>query len=219
MNYFGHSVLAAQMGASPPFVLGSMLPDLVSMARAGRVEFTHAVVRAGIRFHHRTDEVFHASPAFRELEHDVQSKLSLAGVRKGPSRAAAHLGVEFLFDAALLAAVESYQSYEDALASGLDDAHLAGMPTPTRHDFQDLLRHLIARGADVHVVTPERLELRLGRTLVGRRLLEPTTDELVILARVVGGSLADAERLLPKLLEDLRPLLDTSTAPVVRSGP
>ncbi len=217
MNYFGHSVLAAETGAPPPFVFGAMLPDLLSMARAGRVEFTHDAVRAGVRFHHRTDEVFHASPAFRTLEHEVLSKLTEAGVRKGPSRAAAHLGVEFLFDAALLASRAAYQGYHDALVAGLDDAHLAGMPSAARGDFQDLLRHLIQRGADVHVVTPERLELRLGRTLVGRRLLEPTRDELAVLAEVVGNSLAAAERLLPALLLDLRPLLDTSTAPVVRS--
>lgn len=219
MNYFGHSVLAAKSGGSPPFVLGAMLPDLVSMARAGRVRFTHDVVQAGVRFHHRTDEVFHSSGAFRALEHAVLSELTQAGVRKGPSRATAHLGVEFLFDAALLASADALPSYQAALEAGLDDVHLAGMPGAARAAFQDLLRHLLTRGADVHVVTAERLELRLGRTLVGRRLLEPTAEELVILAEVVGRAAPAAERLLPELLQDLRPLLYTGTEPVVRSRP
>lgn len=98
MNFFGHAWVAGWFSESEPFLLGSMLPDLASALRAGVPGSSHPGVVAGVRVHHETDRVFHQSGAFQSLEQHARSALAGAGLSKGPRRALAHIGVEFLID-------------------------------------------------------------------------------------------------------------------------
>jgi hypothetical protein len=98
MNFFGHAWVAAWFSNSEPFLLGAMLPDLASALRTAVPGSRHAELAAGIRLHHATDRVFHATATFQSLEHRARVGLSAAGLSKGPRRALAHIGVEFLID-------------------------------------------------------------------------------------------------------------------------
>ena len=101
MNYFGHTVLAVRRGGDRAFVLGAMLPDFAAMIRARPPRVDHVDVDSGMRFHWRTDEVFHRSAAFRQQTRQAVEWLSARGVRSGSALAVAHVGVELLLDAAL----------------------------------------------------------------------------------------------------------------------
>jgi hypothetical protein len=103
MNFFGHAWVAAWFcdsaaRDSEPFLLGAMLPDLASALRTAVPAARHADLAAGIRLHHETDRVFHATSTFQSLEHRARLGLSAAGLSKGPRRALAHIGIEFLID-------------------------------------------------------------------------------------------------------------------------
>jgi hypothetical protein len=108
VNFFGHAWLAARQGdASPGFVLGAMAPDLLAMAGRRR-EARAAVAGAtaapqtsharGVRFHAATDEAFHAAPTFAAAQVEAAAALRAAGVRRGPARGVAHVGLELLLD-------------------------------------------------------------------------------------------------------------------------
>jgi hypothetical protein len=98
MNFFGHAWVAAWFSECEPFLLGSMLPDLANALRSAVPRSSHDQLCAGIRIHHETDRVFHATDAFQALEHHARRSLGAAGLSKGPRRALAHIGVEFLID-------------------------------------------------------------------------------------------------------------------------
>jgi len=98
MNFFGHAWVAAWFSEREPFLLGSMLPDLANALRSAVPRSSHDELCAGIRIHHETDRVFHATEAFQALEHHARRTLAAAGLSKGPRRALAHIGVEFLID-------------------------------------------------------------------------------------------------------------------------
>jgi hypothetical protein len=101
MNFFGHALLAARRSDDPRFVLGSMLPDLVSMAgtRLGTVH--DPVLAAGVALHHETDARFHAAGPFCELCRWASEELQSAGVHRATARAVGHVGSELLLDGLL----------------------------------------------------------------------------------------------------------------------
>lgn len=80
VNFFGHATLALQQSDDPRFLLGSMLPDLVSMAGVRIAEAHDPVLAAGIALHHATDARFHGAPPFTELCHSANEQLQAAGV-------------------------------------------------------------------------------------------------------------------------------------------
>ena len=86
MNFFGHALLAQRhkeasgeldaLGAvRPEFVLGAMLPDFASMLRTRPPEATLDSVRAGLTFHHRTDDAFHGCRSFLEFSQQAATFL------------------------------------------------------------------------------------------------------------------------------------------------
>ncbi|HTV23386.1 MAG TPA: hypothetical protein VMG12_32075 [Polyangiaceae bacterium] len=98
MNSFGHAWVAAWFSVRAPFLLGSILPDLASALRTSVPRALEPELAAGIQLHHDTDRVFHTTGAFQSLEHHARTRLADAGLSKGPRRALAHIGIEFLID-------------------------------------------------------------------------------------------------------------------------
>jgi len=86
---------------APRFVLGSMLPDLTSMAFI-RIEQVHDdEVARGIALHHETDRVFHSTAPFRALCESALRVLEGRGVSRASARAVGHVGSELLLDGVL----------------------------------------------------------------------------------------------------------------------
>lgn len=118
MNFFGHAWLAARRSGDPDFVLGAMLPDLAPMAGLRIVALADPAIAAGHAFHLRTDAVFHRSASFGALLAGAGRSLEAAGVRRGPARGAAHVGVELLLDGWIAAEHGEPASFPAALAAG-----------------------------------------------------------------------------------------------------
>lgn len=99
MNFFSHAVVAAARSDDPRWILGSMLPDFVSMAGL-RLESVHGDVplERGVAFHHTSDDAFHGAPIFIDMMEHAREELELDGLDSGPAMAIGHVGVELLLD-------------------------------------------------------------------------------------------------------------------------
>ena len=171
MNFFGHTVLAVRRSTDPAFVLGSMLPDFATMIRARPPHAEHADIDSGMKFHWRTDDVFHRSPAFQALSHRAYVWLSARGVRDGSALAVAHVGVEILLDAALAGDACAQRAYRAALEGAAPDelGRYVGWASGEQRDRFDALRgRLLARGAITGDIAPETVAERLRMVLADR---------------------------------------------------
>ena len=178
MNYFAHARVASTRRTAPAFVLGAMLPDFAHMigARVARVD--HPELDEGCRLHHATDDAFHRAPRFRALLAEATERLLADGVGRGPARGAAHVGVELLFDGALLGDAEADAAY----LAALDQAHELGERiTWRRDDGPERWRRLHARLAEDAIPyalrDPAKVAARVARVLEPRRRLRLTPDE------------------------------------------
>ncbi|HEY6727369.1 MAG TPA: hypothetical protein VI197_25215 [Polyangiaceae bacterium] len=178
MNFYGHAVLAAATGGDSAFVLGAMLPDFISIlgTRPPRLELGSLAL--GVAFHHRTDAAFHDSTTFRALQGHASSYLTARGVRRGPTRAVAHVGVELLIDAAL--AAQNQHSVQLGTKTA-DERYLAALelgesrqvrlawelPAQTER-FVELCRRLRHAGVDRFRVGAEQAMKDLARILARR---------------------------------------------------
>lgn len=184
MNFFGHAVLAVRRNVDPAFVLGAMLPDFATMIRARPPATEHAAIDQGMRFHWRTDDAFHRSPAFGDLTHAAVTWLSARGVRSGSALAAAHVGVEILLDAALAGDALAQRAYLAALDGAGPDGlarHVTWASDDQAARFDNLRERLRERGAIVADVTPEVVAGRLRRVLHDRpRLALDDPAELAV---------------------------------------
>lgn len=212
VNFIGHATVALWTRSEPTFVLGSMLPDFASMVgvRLARTSEggpeTSEPLTQGIALHHRTDEVFHAAPAFTRLQQETLDALTEREVPRGAARAVGHIGVEMLIDGELVRAPEVASAYLEALEAARE-ARPPFRAEGDRERFEALRRRLLAFGpprdyADVdavlarlsHVLRPRpRLALDARSLPIVRQLL-PTLQQKVIVA-------------LPALLADLREAL------------
>jgi hypothetical protein len=183
MNYFGHTVLAVRCGGDRAFVLGAMLPDFAAMIRARPPRVDHAAIDSGMRFHWRTDEVFHRSADFRRLTRQAVDWLSARGVRSGSALAVAHVGVELLLDAALSGDEPAQRAYLGALKGATDaklGRHLTWTSDVERERFDHLRARLLDRGAIAGDIAPEIVAERLRRALADRPRL--ALDDAAVLA-------------------------------------
>jgi hypothetical protein len=162
----------------------------------------------GVRFHHVTDQVFHALPAFRALNRAACVELDARGVRRGSARAVAHVGVELLLDAELAENESAEALYLDALEAGSSPAPLSG--TVFTLDERERLGRLLATLRERGVAkrpSAASLVARLERALARRPRLAlhaedvPKVSEWVELfrARVV----ASAPLLVGELTSDI----------------
>lgn len=158
MNFFGHALVAQRHEVASgetaairsEFVLGAMLPDFASMLRSRPPEASLDSVRAGLIFHHRTDDAFHGCRSFLEFSRHASSFLSERGLPRGSARAVAHVGVELLLDGAFAretAANEAYLSALDCALTQRVTSHIHWLPSDADTEFQHLCHNLRQRGA------------------------------------------------------------------------
>jgi hypothetical protein len=210
VNYLGHAAVATWRGAEGAFVLGAMLPDFASMLGARPPATRHADVEAGMRFHYRTDEVFHRSAVFVELTRAAFAWLLDRNVERGRARAVAHVGVELLLDAELSRDEPVRRAYLGALQRGAP-RDLGGSlvwESSDRHlDFEDLRERLLLRGVSGDEPTAEATALRLRRALATRpRLALDDATETVACDWVVAARPLVAAR-ASELVQEVVPLV------------
>src|SRR5690349_20150324 len=148
-----------------------MLPDFAAMIRARPPATAHTDLDAGMRFHYRTDELFHRSPAFVELTRSAFEWLLKRGVERGRARAIAHVGVELLLDADLSRGETVQRAYVGALQGAAGPRlgqHVTWAAPEERLGFENLRVRLLGRGPMVDEPTPGMIALRLRRALSGR---------------------------------------------------
>jgi hypothetical protein len=183
LNYLGHAAVATWRSRDRAFVLGAMLPDFATMIGARPPTTTHAGLEAGMRFHYRTDEVFHRSAGFVELTRSAFAWLLARGVARGPARAVAHVGVELLLDAELSRDEPVRRAYLAAVESGAPLVLGRHLRWPSRRDpdgFDTLRERLLARGVAADEPDPTVVAQRLRRALGARpRLALDDGTELV----------------------------------------
>jgi hypothetical protein len=171
VNYLGHAAVAVWRGAEGAFVLGAMLPDFASMLGARPPATRHADVEAGMRFHYRTDEVFHRSAVFVALTRAAFAWLLDRDVERGRARAVAHVGVELLLDAELSRDEPVRRAYLTALRRGAPrdlGGSLVWDSSDGHRDFEDLRERLLVRDVSGDEPTAEVTVLRLRRALATR---------------------------------------------------
>jgi hypothetical protein len=208
MNFFGHAAVAGHFSDRPAFLLGSMLPDFCGMLglRAPLVECP--TVAAGVSFHHQTDGAFHDLPIFRAWCREALTHLVARQVARGTARAAAHVGLEFMLDAALAENQKDRVAYLAGLGAGADPAVLArmGWQAEARARLSDLVRALERRSLVANVPAALIVE-RLERTLAGRpRLAIAARDRPAVLEWVElfqRDVVASAPELVAKLVGEL----------------
>ena len=205
MNYLSHAVIAAEFSPVALFVLGSMLPDFANMLRVPLPRLEETQLQDGVRFHHRTDAVFHDLPSFVELNQQALHELRERSVSRGPSRATAHIGIEMLIDAILAEDPVGMQAYSAALRAGAStDAIWAPLPTTEIKRVRRLLEHLAEGGKELHAASAARLSERIGHALAGRPRLEPTALELGVISNFCAGFTEEVRGKMPRIWQDLR---------------
>ena len=117
MNFFGHACLAAAANGDARFVLGAMLPDFAPMAGVRIESIDDASLAAGHAHHVATDVTFHGAAEFTTWAAEASRALQAAGVRRGPARGVAHVGIELLLDGWLAKTRGVPSVYREALAS------------------------------------------------------------------------------------------------------
>jgi len=161
-----------------------MLPDFATMIGSRPPLTEHTAIDLGMRFHWRTDDAFHRSPAFGALTHAAVTWLSARGVRSGSALAAAHVGVEILLDAALAGdalAQQAYLAAIDAAAPRELGRHVTWASDDQSVRFDHLRERLRERGAIVGDIAPDVVAGRLRRALADRpRLALDDAAELAV---------------------------------------
>lgn len=182
MNFFGHAWLAAGRGADAggcdsAFVFGAMLPDLAPMAGGRIAEVDSPDLEAGIAFHIACDAVFHSAPAFRSLLVESSHTLEDAGVRRGPARGAAHVGIELLLDGWIAKQRGVPAAYHDALAAAPAYAARVHFTGTGAYALKALCARVAASDLPLAYADPPFTAARVERALSRRRRLALTADE------------------------------------------
>jgi hypothetical protein len=144
MNFFGHATVACMRSEEPRFVLGSMLPDLTSMATIRIESVLDAEFARGVALHHETDRVFHSTAPFRALCESALHALEGEGVSRASARAVGHVGSELLLDGLLSDDRRVRNAYARALEAALE-RHFEHSMTWRGDADADALRTLLER--------------------------------------------------------------------------
>jgi hypothetical protein len=194
----------------PERVLGSMLPDFAGMAGTRLLASVQpaesqrlSAVREGIALHHRTDEVFHATPIFVSLQQETLDALAAQGIPRGTARAVAHVGTEMFIDGELVRASEVAEAYTRALKVGDGLSPLFANPEGAAR-WELLRQRLIVYGAPYDYGDPESVLRRLSMVLRGRPRLAIEDRALPILRQALPGLQRKVVDQLSALLSALR---------------
>jgi hypothetical protein len=133
-------------------------------------------IAEGTDFHHHCDRHFHGLAAFRAHEGWTLQHMLSAGLRRGPARGVAHVGVELCLDGALIGQADAL--YLRALEAA--DAQAISWNEPQEAQrFRRLIARLREIGVPRGYQDPDVVTQRLLRILTPRPLLaleggEPT---------------------------------------------
>jgi hypothetical protein len=208
MNSFGHAVAAAWEREDPRFVLGAMLPDLGMLIGARLAPVQDGELMDGISHHHRTDQVFHELPAFRDWWKEAAGELTAMGLRRHSARAASHVAIELLLDGEL-AKMEEQAS---AFLSALQGAAAGPRPRwrrPPERSWSELLERLSEAGVPHHLREAEAVSRRIEGALRRRPRLRLEGREPEVLTTWTRGVVALAGRRARLLAGELRPALSS----------
>jgi len=221
VNFYGHAVIAATRRDSE-FVLGAMLPDFISILGARPPRLEMGSLASGVAFHHRTDAVFHDSTVFRALQERATHHLSARGVRRGPTRAVAHVGVELLIDAALAGPPTTLESSRAAdawylAALELGSEPLSGVswqrqPSDETQRLMGLCQRLRDAGVDRFRVDAAQAMSDLTRILARRPRLALSDEETGAVREWAAEAFVVVKAQLPALLAELKNRLDEHVA-------
>jgi len=217
VNFYGHAVLAAATQHGSEFVLGAMLPDFISILGARPPRLAVGSLARGVAYHHRTDAVFHDSAIFRSLQARASTLLLSQGVRRGPTRAVAHVGVELLIDAALAGScanlaptpIPADEGYLAALELGSSPlAGIAWEPIDETERFMLLCQRLRHAGVERFRVDAEQAMAYLGRILARRPRLALSDEETGAVKAWAAEAFVVVKTELPQLLQELKNRLE-----------
>lgn len=211
MNFFGHAVIAQRDEATrgpirAEFVLGAMLPDFASMLRTRPPASSLDSLRAGLYFHHQTDDAFHGSESFLEFSRQASRFLTDRGVPRGTARAVAHVGVELLLDAAFADDDGANEAYLSAVACGASERardHLQWHAHDTSERFGQLCRRLSDRGRFQRHPPSELVAERLQSILVDRPRLAMDDRGLFVVREWVESARSQITSGAPQLLREV----------------
>jgi hypothetical protein len=189
VNFFAHALIAARRSEDPAWILGSMIPDLASMAGLRLQTVTNPgrlgqLLSEGVDFHHRCDDAFHGAPIFVELMDGAHGELEAHGLGGGPAMAIGHVGVELLLDGCLVTRHGVPASYREAMAlasvAGADLNWRDGNPEHSRQ-WQAMCKRLSGAPVPEGYADPQFVADRLVQILARRPMLavEPGNEPLV----------------------------------------
>ena len=205
MNYFAHAWVASRVRAAPRFVLGAMLPDLAGFLRIRLPEQRHPEVAGGVALHHATDRAFHELPGFRQRNRSGVRALRALGLARGSARAASHVGIELVLDAALAVGCRSTLGHFGA-ALGAGEC----IDTESAEDARAIeqMRERLAGFDPTRQLGATQIAERVRRTLAARPALALRAQDLEPLAgwlHELQGQLApEAEALARETLRRAR---------------
>jgi hypothetical protein len=194
---------------TPSRTLGAMLPDFSSMCRAPLAPQTDPDIERGIALHHATDAVFHQAPSVTHWFRLAGERLRRRGVRTGPMRAAAHVGVELAIDGALLADADSRAYFFDALRS---DAAIHWRDEDGATRVTALRERLHNLGPPNDLLTGHGIAQRLDRALSGRPRLAIGPDEYPAIVEVMAELAPGIAAATPAILNQVREQLQRRSA-------
>lgn len=180
MNFYAHLVTASWQSDAPVFGLGAMLPDFATMACVRLPEVAPGLLARGIAFHHAGDREFHRLRRFREHESWTLKHLLGRGLRRGPARGVAHVGVELSLDGALVALSDAHELYLGAISSARE-ADIAWGDQESALRFATLISRLAEIGIPSGYADPQVVADRLIRIMQPRPLLRLSDEETPIL--------------------------------------
>jgi hypothetical protein len=206
VNFFAHALVASWRSRSPAYGLGAMLPDLASMVGARTPVVDHIEVAAGVDLHHATDRAFHRLPVFVGAMAEIQQRLMLRGVARGPAAGAAHVGFELCLDGALLDEPDAITCYLAALEAARGDLRRAiPWPEPDAAErWHALVDRLAAWGPPDRYRDPALVTDRVARALARRPRLALDGRAVDLLRAEMADIAASAAAAAPGILRDLR---------------
>jgi acyl carrier protein phosphodiesterase len=212
MNFIGHLHVARWQRETPAFLLGAMLPDFAGMAGVRLLSIGDPELEAGVRLHHRTDDVFHGAPAFSALVQETIATLTARGVERGPARAVGHIGVEMLIDgellregtlgSAYLSALVAFQEVSSALSTRFC-ARAEPRAASADGALATLITRLIRYGIPHDYERPEAVTARVSSVLARRPRLALTDAAQAIVGSIMPDLKARVVVCLPELLAHL----------------